>query len=205
MRRHIGRHVNVADIVIQPMIEQPVDQMRQTRNVAQRACGVQHILRLNVIPGGYGYAHSSGDRRGSPTECERHVDMHHIRSAERATEQGIAGLGELHLLLCRDPGDQRHMMDTSSIYGSADAHQSHGMPLPFQLLRPLQRRIRRAVALVAYRIHHHCNGKRLVFMVLLLRGVMHGLPHRLPHCLPPTPGLPSGPHGPFRCSCSHSS
>lgn len=52
------------------------------------------------------------------------------------------------------------MVDFRGIYGGTHAHQAHGMPLPFKFPRPLQRGIRRTVALIADRIHHHGDGER---------------------------------------------
>ena len=41
------------------------------------------------------------------------------------------------------------MIDPRGEVGGADAHQTDAMPLPFEFIGPLQRRIRRAVAAVA--------------------------------------------------------
>ncbi len=92
-------------------------------------------------------AHLVGDFARMLAETERRVDVHHVHASERGSEQRVARFGELHLLLGRHPTDQRHMVHSCRVFGRTNAHKPDRMALPLQFLRPLQRRIRRAVTL----------------------------------------------------------
>ena len=170
-RGHLGGRVDVVDALVQPLAEQPVEELLHTGDVAQRSRGIQDVLRLQMESGGHGDAHLAGDLRGATPEFERHVDVDDVDALERGTEQRVARFGELHLLLCGHPRDERHPVDAGRIFRRADADETHMMSLPFQFGRPLKRRIRCAVALVADRVDHQRNRQRTVDVLLDIRHV----------------------------------
>lgn len=91
-RGHVGGHMDVADALVQPMVEQAIDQMRQSGDEPQRTGGIQHVLRLDVIAGRHRNAHAACDGRGATAEGEGHVDMHHVDAVESGSEQCIVRL-----------------------------------------------------------------------------------------------------------------
>ena len=149
------RHMDRVDVAVQPVLEQPIDERISAGHIFERPRGIRHVLRLHMVAGRDGQA--LGTRRGErvPPEFEWRVDVHDVHAVERAIEQRGARLRELHLLFRRHPADERHPVDLGRVLGRVDAHEAHTVPLPFQLLSPLQRRIRRPVAAVAEGVHHH--------------------------------------------------
>ena len=81
----------------------------------------------------------TGRRHGMPAEFERCVDVHDVHTIEGAVEQCGARLGEMHLLLGRNPAHQRNVVLSGRIFGGIDPHQSNLVTLPFEFLRPLER------------------------------------------------------------------
>ena len=106
--------------------------------------------------------HLVGDLCGTTAELERHIDMHHIHTLERCAEQRVTGLGELHELFSRHPGNERNLVHSCGIFRGANTYEPHMMPLSLQFSSPLQGRIGRAIALVAHGIHHQSDGQRAV-------------------------------------------
>ena len=88
--------------------------------------------------------------------------MHHINTYKRLAEHRPIRLRKLHLLLRGDPRDQWDMMHANRILRRTDTDQTNRMALPTQLPRILQRRIRRAVTLVARGVDHQRDGQRAV-------------------------------------------
>ena len=122
-------------------------------------------------------SHLFGDFARMLAKTERRVDVHHVHASERGSEQRVARFGELHLLLFRHPTDQRHMVDSCRVFRRTNAHKPDRMALPLQFLRPLQRRIRRAVTSVSRRIDHHGDGQgALCFFLFRLRHTLHPTP-----------------------------
>ena len=172
-----GGHMHMVDFAIQPQIEQPVDKRVDTRNIFQRARRIRDVLRLHMIARSNRDSHLFGDFASMLTETERGVDMHHVHSLKRGSEQRVARLGELHLLLLRHPTDQRHMVDSRRVFRRTNAYESDRMALPFQFLRPLQCRIRSAIASVSRRVDHHGDGQgALRFFLFRLRHALHPTP-----------------------------
>ena len=159
-RAELRGHVDAVDLGEQPPIEQTVDDRVDAGHMLQRSGRIRDVLGLHVVAGGDRDPHLPGHAAGMLAESERRVQVHYVHAQERGPEQGVAGLGELHLLLSRHPTDQGHMVDPRGEVGGADAHQTHAMPLPLEFVRPLQRRIRRAVAAVAGGVDHHRDGQR---------------------------------------------
>ena len=169
--------MHMVDFAIQPQIEQPVDKRVDTRNIFQRARRIRDVLRLHMIARSNRDSHLFGDFASMLTETERGVDMHHVHSLKRGSEQRVARLGELHLLLLRHPTDQRHMVDSRRVFRRTNAYESDRMALPFQFLRPLQCRIRSAIASVSRRVDHHGDGQgALRFFLFRLRHALHPTP-----------------------------
>ena len=173
----LGRHMHMVDFAVQPQIEQPVDELVDARNIFQRTCRIRDVLRLHMIARSNRDSHLFGDFARMLAKTERRVDVHHVHASERGSEQRVARFGELHLLLFHHPTDQRHMVDSCRVFRRTNAHKPDRMALPLQFLRPLQRRIRRAVTSVSRRVDHHGDGQgSLCFFLFRLRHALHPTP-----------------------------
>lgn len=141
-------------------MEEMIQSCGQAGHEAQRTGGIGDVFGLQVEACGDGYAHRARDGERLAAERERHVDVHNVDTGESPAEQLLVGGRELHLLLGREPRDERQVMNPRGVSCRADAHQPDVMPLPLKLGGVLQRRVGRAVAPVAQRVHHQGDGER---------------------------------------------
>ena len=159
---HMRGRVDMPDMPVQHAVEQPVDERRSAGDIPQRPRRLQNVLRLQVKSGSGGDSHLMCGPHRHATVFERQVHVDHIRALKRLAEHRPVRLCELHLLFRRDPRDQRDVTHANRILGRTNTDQTDRMALPAQLLGILQRRIRRAVALVARGVDHQRDGQRAV-------------------------------------------